>query len=522
VAETFGRIDGPLERAEETDFQGMSVRTAGEEFEDFLDFPPLRQITGFDSVGDEEFPVFKQTRFVRHFVDAVEGGPAFMVEVAGDRLVGEEHELLDQLVRFIGRLFFNPVGPALGIEEDTELGEIQIEGTLGEPLPTKGRGEVPGAVEKSVEVILGGTAQSKEGFGVSQTVAGVDDGAGETGGSGFAFGVEVDEGGVGKALFIGAEGAEAIRKTGREHGDDAVDEIHTVGPFAGLVIQSRAGFHIVGYVGDVNADLDMAVGEFPEGDGVVEIAGGVGVDGDDEVAAEIFPSSGAVGEFNGGKRFGFGEGFGGEGRGQVKFSDDGEDVDAWVGGAAEAFDKEAFGVGLAIFPIDEFRDDLVAGFGHGGAFCAGGGDVEIMEEAGVVGDDDEEAGGFLECSDHHGGAAFKNAEDASATAVRFGRASATGGGSGPAIDAGDNQIAVERGAGVFSGDVQIGRAVGRDDKGKSFRMKLDGPGDEVGGAGGYPVILPDAGDAAFFFQGCESAGNGRRGDPEAFRKGGSI
>jgi hypothetical protein len=36
------------------------------------------------------------------------------------------------------------------------------------------------------------------------------------------------------------------------------------------------------------------------------------------------------------------------------------------------------------------------------------------------------------------------------------------------------------------------------------------------------VILPDAGDAAFFFQGCESAGNGRRGDPEAFRKGGSI
>jgi hypothetical protein len=103
-----------------------------------------------------------------------------------------------------------------------------------------------------------------------------------------------------------------------------------------------------------------------------------------------------------------------------------------------------------------------------------------MEEAGVVGDNDEEAGGFLQRSDYHGGAAFENAEDASATAVRFGSASATGGGSGPAVDACDNQIAVEGGAGVFGGDVQIGRAIGRDDKGKSFRMKLDGPGDEVG------------------------------------------
>ena len=47
-----------------------------------------------------------------------------MVEVAGDRFVGEEHELLDQLVGFVGRLFFDPVGFSLGIEEDTKFGEI--------------------------------------------------------------------------------------------------------------------------------------------------------------------------------------------------------------------------------------------------------------------------------------------------------------------------------------------------------------------------------------------------------------
>ena len=60
-----------------------------------------------------------------------------MVEVAGDRFVGEEHELLDQLVGFVGRLFFDPVGSALGIEEDAQFGEIQVERALGKAVATK-------------------------------------------------------------------------------------------------------------------------------------------------------------------------------------------------------------------------------------------------------------------------------------------------------------------------------------------------------------------------------------------------
>ena len=170
----------------------------------------------------------------------------------------------------------------------------------------------------------------------------------------------------------------------------------------------------MGDVGDVNADLHVTVGKFAKGDGVVEIAGGVGVDGDDEVATKIFPSDRAIGKFDGGKGFGLGEGLGRESGGEIKFSDDGEDVDAWIGSAAEAFDEDAFGVGSSIFPIDQFCDDLIAGFGHGRAFRTGGGDVEIVEKAGVVGDDDEEAGGFLESADDHGGAAFEDAVDTAA------------------------------------------------------------------------------------------------------------
>ena len=159
-----------------------------------------------------------------------------MVEVAGDRFVGEEHELLDQLVGFVGRLFFDPVGFSLGIKEDTKLGKIEVEGALGKALPAEGGGKVPSALEKAVEIILSGATKAKKSLGVGQAVAGVDNGAGEASGAGLAFSIQTDEGGVSEALFVGAKGAEAVRKAGREHGDDSVDEVNTVGAFSGFMI----------------------------------------------------------------------------------------------------------------------------------------------------------------------------------------------------------------------------------------------------------------------------------------------
>ena len=169
-------------------------------------------------------------------MNSIKGGAFFVVEVASDRFVGEEHELLNQLVGFVGRLFFDPVGFSLGIEENTQFREIQVERALGKALLAKGGGKVPSALEKAVEIVLGGTTKSKKSLGVGQAVAGVDNGAGEAGGAGFAFGIQTDEGGVGEALFVRAEGAEAVRKAGREHGDDPVDEVNAVGAFSGFVI----------------------------------------------------------------------------------------------------------------------------------------------------------------------------------------------------------------------------------------------------------------------------------------------
>ena len=455
-------------------------------------------------------------------MNAVESGAMLLIQVAGDRFVGEEHELLDQLMGFVGRLLFDPVRFALGIEENSELRKIEVEGALDEALLPKRGGKVPSALEEAVEIVLSRTAEPEKGLRISEAVAGVDDGAGEASGPGLALRIQPNESGVGQALLVGAKGAEPIGEAGREHGNDPVDEVDAVGAFAGFVVQFGSGFDVVGDVGDVNADFDVALGKFAKGDGVIEIAGGIGIDGDNEVAPQIFPANGAIGEFDGGKGFGFGQSFGGKGGGEIKFANDGEDVDPRVGGAAEAFDEKALGVGAAIFPIDQFGDDFVAGLGLGGALGPRGGDVEIVEEARVIRNDDKEAGGFLESANDEGGAAFENAEDAAAEAVGRGRAAATGGGSGPAIDAGNDEVAVEGGAGVLGGDVKIGRAIGRNDKSEAFGMELDGAGDEIGIAGGDVVVLPNPSERAVLFEGVESTGDGGEGDAETFGEGGWI
>ena len=381
---------------------------------------------------------------------------------------------------------------------------------------------MPSTLEKAIEIVLGGSAESEKGFRIGEAVAGVDDRAGKTGGTRFAFGVQTNESGVGKALFVGAEGAEPVRKAGREHGDDAVDEVNAVRAFAGLVIQFGSGFDVVGDVCDVDTDLHVAVGKFAKGDGIVKIASGIGVDSNDEVATEIFPSDRAIGEFDWGKGFGFGEGFGRESGGEIKFPDDGEDVDPWIGGTAESFDEEAFGVGSAIFPVDQFCDDFVAGFGLRGAVCARGWDVEIVEEAGVVRDDDEEAGGFLESADDHGGAAFEDAVDAAAGAVGVGGAAAAGGGSSSPIDAGYDEVAVEGCTCVFGSDVKVGGSIGRNNEGEAFCVELDSACDEVCIACGDVVGMSDAGDTTLFFEGVEGTGYGSERNAETFRESGGI
>ena len=127
---------------------------------------------------------------------------------------------------------------------------------------------------------------------------------------------------AGEALLVGAQRAEFVGEAWGKHGDDAIDEVDAVGPFASFLVEGGAGQDVVGNIGDMNSEFDVTSGKFAEGNGVVEIAGGIGVDGDDQFGAEVFAADGVAGEFDGGEGGGFREGVGREGGGEIEFSND--------------------------------------------------------------------------------------------------------------------------------------------------------------------------------------------------------
>jgi hypothetical protein len=282
------------------------------------------------------------------------------------------------------------------------------------------------------------------------------------------------------------------------------------------VIQFGSGFDVVGDVCDVDTDLHVAVGKFAKGDGIVKIASGVGIDGDDKFPAEILAARWLVGQFNFGKRGGLGDGFGRKLGGKIKLPDDGEDVHAGIGVRAEALHDDSLRIGVTVFPLDEPGDHLVAGLSGRGALGSGGGDVEVMEEAGIVRNDDMEAGGFLECADDVGGAAFQYAENATATAFcSIGTAGSWTGVLRPAIQTSHNQIAVQGIGGVLGGNMEIRRSVLGQDKGKAFGVELNRAGDQIGVLRGDPVVLANARDPSLFFKDGEGADDGSRWNTEA-------
>ncbi len=166
------------------------------------------------------------------------------------------------------------------------------------------------------------------------------------------------------------------RERGGQHGDGAVGKVDRGAAEPGFEVERGAGHDVVADVGDVDLELPVAVGEPPDEDGVVEVAGGFAVDGDGMWGAgrgsrggRASSSSLRVATVWAAELVGFGEDAGGEEVGQAVLADDDFDVDAEVVGVAEDLEQAALG-----------------GAGGGGE----GGDLDVDGEAfeglaGVVG-----------------------------------------------------------------------------------------------------------------------------------------
>ena len=130
----------------------------------------------------------------------------------------------------------------------------------------------------------------------------------------------------------------------------------------------------MGDVGDVDLQLEVAVVEAADGDGIVEVARGFAVDGDDGEIAEVASGAGFGRVDDGLNRLCCGQDFWRKAVRQMEFANDDFDVYAEVVLVAEDLDDFATGILSGAGPVGDFDVDyyvfkVVPGGAAGGSFA---------------------------------------------------------------------------------------------------------------------------------------------------------
>ncbi len=152
--------------------------------------------------------------------------------------------------------------------------------------------ELPGQGEQGADtlgevVLLRAVVDPELCLLVAECLARLDDRLGEAHIHNVGVGRQLPEDGEGVAFDIRFERAQVCAQEHRKHVDALVHQIHGRAADAGLGIHGIVGFDKVGDVGDVHADLDVAVWKRPGMEGVVDVLAADRVDAADEEAAEI-------------------------------------------------------------------------------------------------------------------------------------------------------------------------------------------------------------------------------------------
>src|ERR1019366_7699657 len=300
------------------------------------------------------------------FVDAVERSDPLVFEIVGYTLVRREHEFFNQAVGDIALRAGDALHHSEFVELNHRFGEIEIDRSAAFALAVQDHREIAHAFEvldlSSVFEARGGV-RFNDGVhgGVGHAVRGTNHAFVDFVGYDFAVVVDLHGAGEHQAVDLWAQAANVGREFERQHGDGAVGKIDAGAAQTGFLIERRVGSHVVGYVGDVDLQFVVAIFQLADVDGIVEIARGFAIDGDNRKLAVIA----AVAQFAGGN-FGFDASFQGlrffdhcgrKAVGQVKLADHDLDIDAEVVFFAEDLDYAATRVLRGSWPVADFHVD---------------------------------------------------------------------------------------------------------------------------------------------------------------------
>ena len=537
-----GAVLGLLETAQNVGLEGVALRVILEDFEQFAHLVHFAEVAALHAEAAHslaQFPEFFIFGFVMYAVSAWE---ACVLYGSGDLLVGTEHEFFDKLVALVVCRFFDAVGVAFFVDVDFDLGHVEVEGAFAKALLAQLAGDVPELADVGLQEphLLGADFAERAAGGACLVPGGqgglayfvklvlAHEGVGLLVGEAFVaadYGVgkldlldrgivgEGDENALGEAVLCFDEAAQAVGKSLWQHRDDGADQVGAVATLPGLLVEGGAGLDVGGYVGDVNADAQTARVEIFEGEGIVEVLCVVGIDGKSKNAATVLAAlalgfADMVGDLAGllddaGREVGV----------EFVFVEDGFELGVGLVCLAEHVDDFAFGVEVALLPVEEIDDDFVANFGDGldaGFFRSR--HQKVLNDAGIVGDDKPSVTAFFEIADDAGAGAFEDANDAHlglfvrvAEGAAIAPCAAAGVKFEALVDAGQYMVAVHGDAGVFGGHGVALHAffaffTVRDENCGTALAEHDAATDEISFSGDAQSVLLNVGDFAGFQQ----------------------
>ncbi len=229
---------------------------------------------------------------VGRFVDAVEGVDLAFGLGLGHRLVGGQHELLDELVGLIALAPLDGLHGVVLAQNRHGFGEFKADAPPLEPLLFQAQGQLAHAFQilHHVTVLAARRRilvhQDLLDFCVGEAILAADDALHEAFGQPVAVLVKIEHGGEGVAVLARHQAAEIVGQPLRQHGDDPGWEIDAGAALVGLHIHRGLRPHIMADIGD--GDIEpITVFQRLDGHGVIKITGRFPVDGHVDHAPQI-------------------------------------------------------------------------------------------------------------------------------------------------------------------------------------------------------------------------------------------
>ena len=303
-----------------------------------------------------------------------------------------------------------------------------------------------------------------------------------------APGVELEEHALGQAVLAFDEAADLAREGVWQHRHDGLGEVDRGAAQIGLLVEGRAFPHVVRHVGDMHGEAPVPVGKAIEADGIVVVAGRLGVHGDRRPAAKVGPPPDVLGPHLLGDVRRLRLDLLGEALGQVELRHDDLEVDARVLEPAEHGENAPRGIARGRGRPHDLSRNHLAGVR---ATLVPWGDEELVQHAAVEGHDVAAVAAVaLEAAHHPLQAALEDPDDPPLGAL----------GRHP-LDAGHDPVAVQGLLEIDGRHVHVplsGVALLRHDEAVARRIAGEASDRQVHPRGKAHARAPDLHDLAVF------------------------